>query len=476
MPLYNARMRYTPLRVMEAVNEAFRRIPREEIRALLSRRDPIGLKSGMSMFTSAGKPRLIDVQMRPWGMDAVQRRFFYRTCRLLKSALDQVMPLYLANPQVREILPLESKERQWILEVNARRIQRPQAVMDRLDATATFACSDWKENFWFLEPNSVGIGGIHYIRGTCEMTHKWVLPLLKRYLPEVSFVYPDDIRTLLLKLMARHARAIGRRLRRVAFVEDQSACEGTDEFTTVARQFRRWGLPAITGDPREVTVRRGELTVKGQSVDLLYRDTELTELFEMTRRQPARREGMKQAFLRNQVISSIAGEFDHKSVWELFTNPEFARHFTLRQRRLFRKHLLWTRLLWPRRTTDPKGREIDLAAYTRRNRESLLLKPNRMYGGEGVLFGHQITQPVWERHLDQALRRPSTHVIQQTAQVRAELFPVATRDGRVRLEPLYVVTGFAATRDGLAVLGRASRESVVNVSRRGGLIALWLLG
>ena len=67
-------------------------------------------------------------------------------------------------------------------------------------------------------------------------------------------------------------------------------------------------------------------------------------------------------------------------------------------------------------------------------------------------------------------------MVQQATQVRAELFPVADRSGKVRLEPYYAVTGFAATRDGLAVLGRSSKESVVNVSRQGGLIAIWQLG
>lgn len=469
-------MRYTPLRAMESINQAFRQVPREEVRALMAHRQPLSVKHGMSMFTSRGKPKVIAVQLRPWLMDSAQRRFFYRTCRLLRSALARVLPLYLTDPKARQTLPLEPEEDRWVQQINAGGVQRPQAVMDRLDSTATFACSDWRENFWFLEPNSVGIGGVHYIRGICGLTEEWVLPALRRALPDLRFQPPDDIRRLLLQLMLRHAKAIGRRVRRVALVEDQSVSEGTDEFTTVAEQFRRWGLPAITADPRDVTVRKGELTLRGQPVDLLYRDTELLELFEMADGRPEKLEGMRQAFLRNQVISSIAGEFDHKSVWELFTNPEFSRHFTLRQRALFRKHILWTRLIRPRRTTDPRGKTMDLELYARRNRETLLIKPNRLYGGEGVVFGHTVTQLAWERQLDRAFHRASTYVIQQATQVRAELFPVPSPDGKIRLEPFYVVTGFAATRDGLAVLGRASKESVVNVSRKGGLIAIWNLG
>lgn len=469
-------MRYTPMRAMEAVNAAFLRIPRDKIQDLLAKKEKLSVKHGMSMFTPRGKVRVIDVQLRPWLVDAAQRRFFHRTCLFLRSALGRLMPLYLADPKVRQVLPLEPKEHEWMMAANAQGLQRPQTVVDRLDTTATFAVSDWKENFWFLEPNSVGIGGVHYIPATCRLTEEWILPALRKELPDLKWAFPDDIRQLLMKTLYRHAKAIGRRLRRVALIEDQSVNGGTDEFTSVAQYLTRQGLPALTADPRDLVVRGAEITVRGKPVDLFYRDSEITEIFEMAGKKGERAiAGIKEAFLRNQVVSSIAGEFDHKSAWELFTNPEFARYFTLRQRRLFRKHVLWTRLIWPRNTTSAAGKPVDLIAHVRRHREALVIKPNRAYGGEGVVFGHQATQLAWERELDKALRHPYTCAIQQAAQVRAELFPTASANGSVRLEPYYAVTGFAATQDGLAILGRASKESVVNVSRRGGLIAVWSL-
>ena len=469
-------MRYTPLRAMEAVNAAFLRIPKPEIRRLMERREALSIKQGLSMFTSKGKPRVIDVQLRPWVIDGAQRRFFHRACLLLRSALSRVMPMYLANSKVRQILPLEPREHEWLMSANARGLQEPQAVVDRLDSTATFASSDWRENFWFLEPNSVGIGGIHYIPATCALTAEWILPTLKRSMPDLRVSPHDDIRQLVLKLFIRHARSIGRRLKRVVLVEDQSVDGGTDEFTEISRYFTRIGLPAFSADPRDVQVIKGEIVVQGKIVDLIYRDSEITEMLDMARgKTKGAVDGMREAFVRNQVVSSIAGEFDHKSAWELFTNPEFTSHFTLRQRRFFRRHVLWTRLVFPRTTLSPTGKPVDLINFIRRHREELVVKPNRAYGGEGVVFGHQVTQPVWERELDRALRRPSTYVIQQAAPVRAELFPVADREGSVRLVPFYAVTGFAATRDGIAFLGRSSKEAVVNVSRRGGLIAIWRL-
>jgi len=472
-------MSYTPAEAMKAINSAFLRMPRAQVRALRAQKQALSVKAGMTMFTEKGQPRVIDVQLRPWVISAAQRRFFHRTCLVMHSALSRVMPLYLSNPKVRQVVPLDPEEHEWFMAANARGLQQPQAVIDRLDSTATFARPDWQENFWFLEPNSVGIGGVHYIPAARALTAEWVLPSLKPLLPGLRLSAPDDIRTLLLKMFIRQAKAIGRRLKRVVLIEDQSEPGGTHEFPSIAEYLRRHGLDASVVDPRDLAVRKREVTAKGKPVDIIYRDSEITEMLEMVNGKAGGRKklaGIRAAFFRNQVVSSIAGEFDHKSVWELFTNLEFASHFTAAQRRLFKDHVLWTRLLWERSTADPNGRAVDLTSFCRRNRAHLVLKPNRAYGGEGVIFGHQVSQPIWERGLERALKKPYTHVIQKAARVHAEPFPVAEPDGTVHLEPFYVVSGFAATPDGVAVLGRSSRESVVNVSRRGGLIALWQLG
>jgi len=470
-------MRFTPQAATEAINAAFLKIPKAEIHHLLRQKTTLSLRCGMSMKTAHGHRRLIEVQLRPWIVDTRQVVFFHRTCLLLRQALAKVMPLYLANPEVRKVVPLSEEEHAWLMDVNGDRCQRPQAVLDRLDATATFATSDWKR-FWFLEPNAVGIGGIHYIPAARQLSERWVLPTLKRHLPNLALDRPIDIRQLLTGMLLQHARAIGRKLRRVALIEDRSDPEGTEEFPWLARYLSlQLGIAAVVADPRDIELRRGELTVKAKPVDMFYRDSELAEIIEMAKDSGLRSvEGIREAFRQNRVISSIAGEFDHKSVWELFTHPQWTRYFTEAQRKLFRQHIPWTRLLWERKVLDPNGRTVDLVAFARSHQEWLTLKPNRAYGGKGVVFGCELSRLDWERQLERALSRPGTTVIQKRVDLHSELFPVIHPDGSVQLEPYYVVSGFAATADGLAILGRASKEAVVNVSRKGGLIAVWQLG
>jgi hypothetical protein len=468
-------MATTPARAMDAINLAFLSMPKEEVKAILRAKYPLSVKHGMTMHDEKGKVEVIDVQLRPWVVSPAQTAFFHRKCLILKSALARVLPMYLADHRVRQILPLDPVEEEWLHAANAKGVQKHQVVVDRLDATATFTVRDWRTSFWFLEPNSVGIGGVHYIPAACALTGDWILPHLKSRLPWLKFTFPDDIRVIMRKLFARHARAIGRKFKRIAFMEDKSEPGGTDEFRSLVRYYKKLGIDAMTVDPSHLRIRKGELTADGKVLDIIYRDTEITEMLEMNhlKRNGEAFRTIREGFIRNQIVSSIAGEFDHKSAWELLTNPLFTSHFTATQRRLFRAHVLWTRLLWQRRTTDPKGTMVDLVQFTRRNRSELVLKPNREYGGQGVVFGCQVSQKEWEHELEKALKKPSNYVIQLAAPVRSELFPVATTDGRVRLRPAFAVTGFAATQDGVAILGRSSGESVVNVSRRGGLIAIW---
>jgi len=120
----------------------------------------------------------------------------------------------------------------------------------------------------------------------------------------------------------------------------------------------------------------------------------------------------------------------------------------------------------------PDGQLGDLLPYVRREQESLVLKPNRAYGGEGVVIGHTQTRAEWETAIDKALADSERWVVQQLASIPVSEFPVLGPDGKVQVEPFYLVMGFAPTKYGLAVLGRVSQKQVVNVAQRGGMCAV----
>jgi uncharacterized circularly permuted ATP-grasp superfamily protein len=127
-----------------------------------------------------------------------------------------------------------------------------------------------------------------------------------------------------------------------------------------------------------------------------------------------------------------------------------------------------------RPTVLPDGQVGPLLEYARREHETLVLKPNRSYGGQGVVIGHLLGRAEWESALESALADEGRWVVQQLAALPVREFPVLGPDGGLHVEPFYVVMGFAPSKYGLAILGRASQRQVVNVAQRGGLCAVVL--
>jgi hypothetical protein len=266
-----------------------------------------------------------------------------------------------------------------------------------------------------------------------------------------------------------HLEAIGRPARTICFVEPRDD-SGPVEQEALARYFHdRYGLKVLHADPRELTLQGEEVYLAGELIDLVYRDYTVWDLIEVEKDGVDLRP-MRALFRQNRVMSSIAAELDQKSCWEVLTDPQLTqKYFSADERQVFRRHILWTRILADRRTLLPDGQTGPLLDYVHHERETLVLKPNRSFGGHGVVLGPALTPAEWSSALDTGLADPERWVVQQLASLPVSEFSVLGGDGRVHVEPFYTVMGFAPSRYGVATLGRASQKQVVNVSQRGGL-------
>jgi hypothetical protein len=273
--------------------------------------------------------------------------------------------------------------------------------------------------------------------------------------------------------VTEHVEALGRSARNFCFVEPKYAGSGPDEQEALARYFHdRFGTKVQHADPAELTLKGEEVYYQGDAVDLVYRDYPVSDLADLAREgvdvQP-----MRVLFKQNRVVSSIGAEIDQKSCLEVLTDRQFTqKYFTAEERQVFRRHVLWTRLLSDRATQLPAGETGPLLEYVRREQESLVLKPNRAFGGEGVVIGPSLSRDEWEKAMEKALADSERCVVQQLASIPVNEFPVLAPNGRVHIEPFYTVMGFAPSRYGVAVLGRASQKQVVNVAQRGGMCAV----
>ncbi len=329
-----------------------------------------------------------------------------------------------------------------------------------------------------MEPNLSGVGGIHFAPLAEQLVMRDVVPTLVAHDPGLGIEVPRDQRELFLQVLIDHARAIGRESCVICFVEPKYVHDGPNEQSVLSQHLAtNYGITVAHADPRELVVKDGEVFHEGTRIDVAYRDYELRELVELEEEIGQPLEGMRLLFKQNRVISSLVGDFDHKSCFEILTEPEIAeRLFSIEDCRLFRRHVLWTRVAGERRTSLPGGGEGELMEFARRHREQLVLKPNRSYGGTGVVLGLATDQADWEQLLNEAalaMNDPErSYVLQTATRLPVYQFPVVGADGRVFGEPFYTVMGFAATQDGLGNLCRVSQKQVVNVAQRGGLAAV----
>ena len=153
----------------------------------------------------------------------------------------------------------------------------------------------------------------------------------------------------------------------------------------MAEIFRRRGYDVVVADPGELRVKKGRLLAVDKPVDVLYRDPTVLNLLEMGEEGKDLR-GVKWAFRENRVVSGLAGEFDQKGALEVFGSERFARHFDAESRAVFRAHVAWTRVVRGVKTDDPRGRTVTCRVRAR-ERERLMLKPNRITAGTGSISG-----------------------------------------------------------------------------------------
>jgi len=463
-------MDYLPGSVL---TRALRDLPRRSLLDRLHAMRALAEARGVRYVDDAGRPRTIEIVPKPWLLTSHQLLCFHRVAQELGGALLRVAHLAGRLASVRAVVPFEPEREAWMRLATHPR-SRPLAVIGRLDSTAVYGHAGWRRDFRMLEPNAVGVGGVYYAPTSCRIVMDVMGDVLTRALPGRVITAMPDPRQLLVEELKAVAKRLGRPLKGVALIENMDYTTGTDEFQELARDLLARGVPAVVADPRQLSWRRGHLYAGRTPVDLCYRDSELAEFVEMEaggRRLTAMREVVRQG----RLISGLTWEFDQKSAWEIFTDARYAKYFSAAQHRLFRDHVLWTRLVREAVVPDPQGRLVDLPRYIHTHRARLVLKPNTLFGGVGVTIGPETSQPVWERTLHRALRGRERYVVQALADVPADAYPSLAPDGGLRWRERHVVSGFFFSSTGIGLIGRFSSRRVVNVSQGGGLLpALWV--
>jgi hypothetical protein len=416
-----------------------------------------------------GQQEVIKVMLRPTGAMPDQIAYCHIVSLVLLNAFKRLPDLYLQDFAVREVVPLMPEEERWLWDIWGPGQRENNPILGRLDATVDFTSPMWKDTLHFIEPNLSSVGGIH-IGPTCErLVADLILPVVREAIPNLHLDCSLDLRETFLQEINDHLEAIGRPGGTVCLIDPKYAGDGPQEFPALVEHYReRHGIKVLYADANELYVKNGEVMYEDSPITIAYRGYEIRDLLDMEKEEGLDTRPFKILFRENRIISSVAGDFDHKSSMEILTDPQFTlKYFTADERHYFQRHVLWTRLLRDRRTTDPEGQPVDMLEWVRRNQDILVIKPNRSYGGDRVIIGPSVSGGEWASAIEDALQG-ELFVVQRLAHITVSEFPAIDPEGRVAIEPFYTVVGFAPTKYGVAVIGRASPQQVVNVARGGG--------
>ena len=430
------------------------------------------------VYVHDGAVETVRVMLRPLLVMPEQLGYLHHVCTRIMSALARFPELYARDADVRSALPLADDERAWFDEVWPAVAHAETPLYGRLDAVCDFTSARWQDSLKFMEPNLSGVGGIHLGSASRDARHA------RRRADAAGLrSAARDRRT------ARSARSVPAGAARSRAHDRQQRQEPSARRAEVRRRRPRRAIASrrvlpraarhrarACGSARAAAHRRRRLLRRRANRRRLSRLRDPRPAGARAGRRPAARRDSRACSLQNRMVSAIGGDLDHKSCWEVLTSDELAsRYFSIAERQLFRRHVLWTRIVSERRTDTPDG-PMDLLEYARDYREELVLKPNRGYGGAGVHLGAALSQSEWEALLGEALAaQHDPHrqwVVQAAATLPVHLFPVLDEQGRTHEEPFYAVMGFAPTDHGLGIIARVSQKQVVNVAQRGGLAAV----
>lgn len=456
------------------VRTAFRCLPETEQVRLIG---AVNQEAGRRHLVYLRDGQQDSIVVFPWPVTALpdQLAYIHFVSLTVQNALKRLPELYFQDFEVRDVLRVTPPEEEWLWQCWGPSQRDSNPVFGRLDAVIDFTSPMWKNSLRFMEPNMSGIGGLHMVPTAERIVQELVLPHLVQQDGDLRLELAPDIRELLLQEIRDHLEALGRPARNICFVEPKYASSGIDEQEDLARYFyNAHGTKILHADPSELTLVGDEVYYGDTPIDVAYRDYTVSDLLALGNTGVDVRP-MKELFRQNRIVSSITAELDQKSCWEVLTDPNLAgKYFSSDERQIFRRHVLWTRIVSDRKTTLPDGNAGGLLEYIRGERETLVLKPNRSCGGEGVFVGPAVTDQEWQGAVERALVDPARWVVQQLASIPVHEFPVVGPDGLVHTEPFHVVMGFAPTQYGVAILGRASQKQVVNVAQRGGMCVVFV--
>jgi hypothetical protein len=397
--------------------------------------------------------------LRPFFLDPADVARVSRVAEAIAAMGERVVAAALERGELLDAVGLTDEERALVaIDPGYSRA----STASRLDA---FLLPD---RLAFAEYNAESPAGLGYTQTLAELFD--ALEIMERFRERFDVRHFPLCETILDALLASYREWGGTKTSPRIGIVDWREVPTWNEFQIIRDRFERQGIPALVADPRELAFDGHTLSAAGTPIDLVYRRVLINDVLA----RPDECRPLVDACRARAVCmaNTFRCKIPHKKAFfAVLTDPRWDALFTAEERALIDGTIPWTRLLSDTRT-DVAGRQVELLAFTRAERETLVIKPNDEYGGSGVTLGWETTAAEWDDVIQQALASPAGGwVVQRRIDIRRETFPyvetphrVVQRDMLVDLAP-YLFRGRVA-----GFLTRLSGSGLANVTSGGGQV------
>jgi uncharacterized circularly permuted ATP-grasp superfamily protein len=325
----------------------------------------------------------------------------------------------------------------------------------------------------FAEYNAESPAGSAYTQRLAELFD--AQPVMARFRQRHRLRYHQTIEPLLAALLDSYREWGGRAQPPTIAIVDWREVPTWTEFELLADAFVRAGVPTMISDPRDLEFDGHALSTGGHRIDLVYRRVLINDIVART----AECEALVDAYRAHAVCvaNTFRCKLPHKKAFfAVLTDPANGRLFSALEHAVIAAHVPWTRLVADG-PAEKDGMAAPLLELMRRERESLVLKPNDEYGGKGVLLGWEADPRAWESAIDAALADPpGSWIVQERIPVRREVFPQFDEQGTVTDRMMLVDLAPYLFRGRMSgYLTRLSATGLANVTAGGGQIPAFVV-
>ena len=417
--------------------------------------------------------RRLSPYLRPHFITAADWSRATSVCETVFSALQKVKDAAVEDDAILDQLGLTDIERDLVKIDPGYSHVSPTCRLD------SFLVGD---SYSFVELNGESPAGIAYADSATEIFQS--LPVMKRFSERYNVRRFEGSSKMLDVLLSCYRQFLGTdqpdRVPSIAIV-DLPGLPTQNEFELFREYFEFRGHDAVIATPQELEYDGKRLTFKGLEIDIVYKRLLVNEYLPIIDEFPALLNAYRDGSIC--LVNSFRSKLVHKkAIFAILTNERYENLFTAAELSAINQHVPWTRRFREERTRVRTGRDhglkddVDLVDWTLTNKETLALKPNDDYGGQGICLGWSSSESEWGDAISMALAN-GDYLVQERVKTAKEKFPmlfgyegdVQMIEQLVDLDPLLYngVVGSAFTR--------LSSTELANVSSGGGMVPTFII-